>query len=1470
MCVVIVAPHLIGLFQLYSLSFKLHAEHRSSGLVDQVVTSALRTIRVLLEVIERVDAPFCENLIKIISRFLSDRPTQPSPNALTTSDALYDTLLFRIITEEMRSELCQIMRLVFVKLSSVSLASVLQPSQLSPLFFIVYQLLDISVHDKNRVNQRQALKSLKAIILALSPSPIPELILRIKKELDQGYTSKSSPSQPTTSSLNSKPSTNSTSTFDSFSSSSSTSTSSSSTLSSPPNVVASIVPGILTSCTRVLMGDFKQGDGVFCAALDLLAISIVSTMADVHNAHLAAIDETMNTSESTLSKLREMMAKSANERSLRSTKEMTQPSPSSSSSSSSHSNSASSSTNPTDKSVSSATSSKSSKSSSIPTTPSSSSQSSSNDPLIPGKVDRDPEWFKKASYHISLVLERTFSMSRIMAEDVNAVKSISAIVIRSGRVRLEMAKSSSLILSLCRRSLSPSFAILFELLVLFAFDEFDHVAFIASQTLQKLETNHLSRLLSTYTPHVHQLIQSIPRIMRSGDDHKKLLLLRLVTGWTRISDSISFSVLPALTEALSGVAHLLQTAPSLVFLNPQVSLLTDADTTQNSQDSSSNIDFASLALNHLRQTYHTQFAFFKDKRIYEALVTLLRHLGAQGRVEHYFDIFFALQVSNSESELMDNVEYTDISSWISDKAAHILVLNEVMMGASGFLDLASDRRTKLSREAKSKLKDQWEHYLSYLLGDDIWNQRRNENNATYRYRLILAMEGLGNMSMVFGKQFEKYFVLTLYRLLAMAGSKSEILNRVGKMTLVRFAHHTGYNTVVSMVENNLDYIVEEMIRELRYSEDVQTSLKVFAGILALRSALIVPLLDDIIDDIFKRLDFSEETNLEQLIGVLGLVIRVVSSHVPLSQKSRLTIQKQNRHVVDVIHRLQSAAEGAKFENFDFSTKSESGPLPSSISSQVATSDILEDFTMHSWIQRCELEYLGRADLQSPQLTSSENEQVKLGPSNVSNSSAEYDNRGENRMAHGQDAENEEDYFTRSRALHSQQFNKELAQSYIQEDESALKAKGGFGLSKWLRTRIERRKNEAAALESLHHPESSSFLESSSSNAESFFRDHHQKKEEKAARGDDLHEGSEAAARAGEDEDIDSDEEYKYPEDLINESGVQSKGESLDPAGGISVETHQKRQFGKFLKLAHRPGYDVVHAIVLRLVNWLSVPRVEVKCSVLNALSAGLSVLAEHRKILLPTLHTVWMALQWRFLDPDERVMRSTWELVRDVGRFARSFLAQKFCDLWPLLRDLIRSHNPFLPEGIRYISKANVTTQYSSVGSGSTNYDLFASSASYKVQSSLILTITFATQHLSLPAHTIMEMAREMWFYLAESQPLKLQSLAISFYQSILGLNSMSCDGSTRTDTPQLRGSDANGLFHLLAQLSAHPHPPPPSSISFLQSFPDDSMTNLPRLAPSQLGVLPPKYASHPDAFFDLFRRNVTSLLAPNSRPTVQ
>lgn len=1423
MCVVVIAPHLLGLLQLHTVTFKLNDASSRTGSTDQVISSLLRTIAVLLEVIVRVDAPFAESLIKSISRLLSDRPTNPAPDSLVHESSSQSLPLFTQYTEEMRADIALILGLCYEKLSPVSLAALSTPTYIPPLFFIIYQILDIAVHDRNRNNQRLALESINKIVLALSPPPIAQLVKECSAQ-SSDIASSETKTDDSNHSLASE---------DQNQSKRNPSSQNQQKNDSPQNLVASIVPGILTSVTRILLGDYKQGQEVFVAGFRLLSSAISSTMADVHNAHLALGEVSHSTSsESAFEKLKSMMMSSKQKGEEGEEKD----------------NSGYDAPNDM-------------KRRHQPSTSKSNPKNSSNEQV--GHVERDSDWFKKASYHVCLVIGRIYSMSRIMAEEMSRNASMSVIVLKSPEVRLAMVKSAATLLTLCRRTLVAAFSTLFEILVLFAFDEYQPVTNLCVTHLTTLQKTEIARLPSTFSSHVSQLVKSMPRIMRDADDHKKLLLLRLLTGWIRISEQIAFPLLPSLADSLTGFAHLLPLQSSLTFLNPQVSLLPSSEMSGEAQ----NANFASMALQHLRQTYQSQFAYFKDPRVHNALITLIRHLGAQGNVEYWFDLLFS-HFSSEPHVSVDNLEEDEYESTpqtiLANCASAIFVLNEIMMGASGFVEFGSDRRIKLSREARNRLKGQWEHYLMFLMGDSVWKRDEGSKNdfanRYRRFRLILVVEGLGNMAMVFGKQFTAYFLNTLYRVLSMAGSDEEILSRVGKMTLVRFAQHTGFSTVVSMVEANMDYVVEEMARELRYGEDVETALKVFGGILHIRSALIIPLLDDLIDDIFKRLDFRQEHLNRQLIGILEMVIRVVSNHVPAGQKSRLQIRIENEKRKKEI---ESSDHADKDEDKD--TTSEGSLLPEYTRKQEG--DVLEDHTMHAWIQRCELEYVGRIDLQSSHLPSAQETSTDNDNRTEDHFEDEDVDDSESRMARGEAAEKSSGAHSRSRALRRERFQKELERSYIQEDESTLAAKGGFGLSKWLRTRVKRRKDEAEALESIMNPSKSASKNSSAKDAESFFRDHHKKKDEKAMRGDDLHDGAEEASRAAEEEDIDSDEEYAYP---VITSTMSTATASQPGASKKETEISSKNSnfTGKLKKLPHRPGFDVVHSIVLRLVNWLSVREVDMRCAVLGAVSDGLVVLAEHKKVLLPTIHSLWSALQWRFLDEDARVVEAAWSLVRAVGVYGRSFLARKFAeDLWPLLRDLIRSHNPFIPEGIRYIARANVLTQYSTVGRGSEESDFFSASASFRIQHALIATLTFATQHLSLPASITQEMGREAWFYLSAAQPTKLQQSALMFYHSILGPNATS--SASDNPTQQVKGSETNGLFLLLAQLLAQPWDAPNDAQTYLKSFKsnnDKEEKELPTLSPTVYGVLPQKFAKNPSSFFSLFHKNVSSLLLHTSQ----
>jgi hypothetical protein len=1425
MCVILIGPHLIGLLQLYSVSKKVFGEDRLVGKVDQVVESLLKTIDVLLEVIERVDAPFAESLTKSLSRLLSDTQS-PSPSSsskeMVLESSWQSSRLFSKFSEEVRGYIGKIFEKMLKKSSFASITSLSSPSLIPPLFFIVSQLLDIAIHDKNRSNQRQALNAVIQIFHSNS--------------IDYDIQSNTSPIQTDHSS--------SSSSFSTQSKSSHLNASSSPLGSRFPKIhLASILPGTLSSATRILLGDYKQGQEVFVSAFKLVTICICCILNDDENSSLPSGPIMSSTTskihqKTPMDQLRQIMmaggaTKTGNEgKSIGGTNGPI----------------------------------------GLNGTSSSSSSSSSSNSSGIGQVDMDEGWYKKASYHVNMVLGRIFSMSRIMSEEVSKNVSMNMIVLKSREVRREMAKSVFSIIRLCRLTLASSFPSLFEILVLFSFDDDEDLGEECKRLLETIvndfggnpQNHHF--FTSLFSSHISKLIQSIPRISLHPDETKKLLLLRLLTGWMRVFPKIFSSLLPSLIYSLTSFALFNPTQIGLSNTNLLISLVPSSSQLSNSMDNQS---FAPLALLQIQQTYHGQFKNFKETKVWSTLVGLLRHLGAVGDLENIFDQLMPSITLSSPLHSEEEEEIQSTPSSIQERIpSSLMLLNEVMMGSSGFLDSSNSTRIKLSRKAKSNLMTHWEHYLMFILSDEVWKGEKKNFSKNDSFKLILIMEGIGNMAMVFGKLFTKYFVQVLYRMLSMAGSDQEILSRVGKMTLIRMAEHTGFSTVIKMVQDNMDYVVEEMIRELRYGEEVKRALKVFGGILSISSSLIVPLLDDLIEDIFKRLDYRQDDMNHSLITILSMVVKIISDKIPPKQPSRLRIRKKNAKVYSL---SKGQNESIKTEKMEQKLKSSSSSLNTSKSKEskemslsTKKEDVLDDYTMHSWIRRCELEFVGRRDFL---------EEKKGEKDMIEDIIDEKEFDGSERWKEASstlDGSKEEKKWIDE--MRSMRFKKELVKSYEDEDEGErYEGRGGFGLEKWLKSRIFRRKEESS-FSTLPIGEGQ---KNQSQSVEDYFKEHHAKKEEEMDRGEEEHKGAEEVSKANDEDEMESDEEYEgisYEDD--NKQEYEGEGEEV------------RRRGMKMMKRPHRPGYDIVLKIINRFQHWMNVNDLEMRKKVLETMREGVGILAEHKKVLLPSLHMIWSPLQWRFLDEDYRIVSEALEMMREMSKFGRSFLSRKFVDdLWPLLKAIAVSYNIYSTEGERNIAKMNVVTQYnpyeggkeketlypsfSSTPTSGTKHSSFSSSkqqqddhhsylyssASFKTQYSLLSTITFAVQLLHLPSPITSDIAHNTWFYLAQHQPKPLQEAATKLFSLLL------------------HHFDPSSSFIILSELNHSPITPRTRSNAFIQRHLSaeggpqmDSHELEPILLSSNL--TPKKFSANPSAlagFYAQFKNNTQQILSSHA-----
>jgi len=71
----------------------------------------------------------------------------------------------------------------------------------------------------------------------------------------------------------------------------------------------------------------------------------------------------------------------------------------------------------------------------------------------------------------------------------------------------------------------------------------------------------------------------------------------------------------------------------------------------------------------------------------------------------------------------------------------------------------------------------------------------------------------------------------LYPVIAKLGEDNELVSLASWSTLLRIAFYCGYSSVLDLVQRNTDYLIDSLIRQMRYFKNYSTSLRVLNGLL---------------------------------------------------------------------------------------------------------------------------------------------------------------------------------------------------------------------------------------------------------------------------------------------------------------------------------------------------------------------------------------------------------------------------------------------------------------------------------------------------------------------------------------------------------------------------------------------------------------------------------------------------------------
>ncbi|KAM7410883.1 hypothetical protein PAMA_021041 [Pampus argenteus] len=515
-------------------------------------------------------------------------------------------------------------------------------------------------------------------------------------------------------------------------------------------------------------------------------------------------------------------------------------------------------------------------------------------------VHRTQDWVKSTSGKLSALLKKIIACTSAH---------------QHWRVRLEMVELADLLLARCSLSLGECVGPLLEALVGAVNDEEPRVRERCEIALRQVSqrnqsssdiTGKNSSSSHTFTDvlseNLHSLATSLPRVMRTSDDQKKLFVLNVFLGYLKILG-------PLVSVVLNSAAHLDRISKALM----QVLELDVMDVRIVEERSYGAIIETSSYSAHVQRKH---FLYFTDEKIFSVLTEICRTLGYYGNIYLLTDHFLDL--------------YRQSSAYRKQAA---MVLNEIVRGAAGIAvatedqDLGGDGRgrTATQEDLKAAVASVMEEYTSlnnwHLItvsvetdGDrqdqQLLSQSRllsiSSNADAYSnlqvipstsassststihqlnsniWQLCIQLEGVAYFAEALGRDFRPLLMTSLYPVLEKAGEETLLVSQAALGSMWDISKACGYPSLKDLINENSDYLLNDISLNLQRLSQHPQAPRVLTVMLTHSDRSLLPLVGDIVQDVLTALDLSYDHTAALFCSVLHALVKALARWFPAS------------------------------------------------------------------------------------------------------------------------------------------------------------------------------------------------------------------------------------------------------------------------------------------------------------------------------------------------------------------------------------------------------------------------------------------------------------------------------------------------------------------------------------------------------------------------------------------------------------
>ncbi|NXK24384.1 TTI1 protein, partial [Arenaria interpres] len=516
-------------------------------------------------------------------------------------------------------------------------------------------------------------------------------------------------------------------------------------------------------------------------------------------------------------------------------------------------------------------------------------------------VHRGPDWTKSTAEKLSLLLHKMVEFSSVHPH---------------WKVRLELVELVNHLLRNCSRSLVDSFSHLLKALVGLVNDENSEVQSRCNEVLQGIAEQGIvaqnRALADVLSENLHSLSTALPRLMNSQDDMGKVATLSLLLGYLKLLG-------PKINTVLNSVSHLHRLSKALIQVLELD--LTDVKIVEDRRWDCESAYGPSGSLQHGVQAGRCQkkyFRFFTEEKVFQLLQQICRVLGYYGNLYLLVDHFMGL--------------YSESGMYRKQAA---MVLNELIVGAAGLgVDVLQEREVSLNMDdlkgsitsILDEYTDQANWYLITSIDSEEISHEQSvqhsgllarpgggcsnvllpslEPHVTTRtmnsniWQICIQLEGVGCFAAVLGKEFRLLLLSALYPVLEKAGDKTLLISETALGTLVDICEACSYDSVQRLINENSDYLVNGISLNLRHLAHQPHASQVLDTMLRHSDASLLPLVEDVIQDVLSALDLSYNnqafTFLRVLHSVMTALVQWFGSSCGEEHQQRQPAERQSR------------------------------------------------------------------------------------------------------------------------------------------------------------------------------------------------------------------------------------------------------------------------------------------------------------------------------------------------------------------------------------------------------------------------------------------------------------------------------------------------------------------------------------------------------------------------------------------------